>query len=209
MEIPLQAPVECTDGICGHSVYVLINPVSEQLTHLVVGDDASPQTETMVPVYFVTVTIAGTIQLSCTKAEFMQMNAFIPTRFIQEKARDYIGNRAFGMENSFYWPFVRPEKTVNASPEDRPVPVKEMAIGRGTPVEATDGYVGKVDEFVVTAENGYITHLVMRDGHLWGQKDVIIPVAAMGDTCDDTLFLKLDKRQLESLPTFPVHRLWS
>jgi sporulation protein YlmC with PRC-barrel domain len=34
-----------------------------------------------------------------------------------------------------------------------------------------------VDEFVVNPKNGHITHLVMREGHLWGQKDVIIPLA--------------------------------
>jgi sporulation protein YlmC with PRC-barrel domain len=82
-------------------------------------------------------------------------------------------------------------------------------VRRGTHVKATDGYVGRVDEFVVNTENGYITHLVMREGHLWGQKDVIIPLSAMGDTRDDTVFLKLDKHQIESLPTFPLHRRWS
>ena len=83
---------------------------------------------------------------------------------------------------------------------------------RGTRVEATDGYVGHVDEFVVNPENGHITHLVMREGHLWGQKDVIIPLSAMGDPrkeSEDTVFLKLDKHQIESLPTFPLHRRWA
>ncbi len=80
---------------------------------------------------------------------------------------------------------------------------------RGARVEATDGYVGKVDEFVVNPENGHITHLVMREGHLWGKKDVIIPLSAMGETRGDTVFLKLDKAQIEALPTFPVHRRWS
>jgi len=41
-----------------------------------------------------------------------------------------------------------------------------------------------------------------------GKKDVIIPVSAMGDTREDTVFLKLDSHQIESLPTFPLkHRL--
>ena len=93
--------------------------------------------------------------------------------------------------------------------EQRQIPPGEMAVRRGTHVEATDGYVGRVDEFVVNPENGYISHLVMREGHLWGQKDVIIPLSAIGDTRDDTVFLKLDKHQIESLPTFPVHRRWS
>jgi hypothetical protein len=31
----------------------------------------------------------------------------------------------------------------------------------------------------------------------------------MGDTHKDTVFLKLDKHKIESLPTFPLHRRWS
>jgi hypothetical protein len=49
----------------------------------------------------------------------------------------------------------------------------------------------------------------MREGHPWGKKDVIIPLSAMGKTLDGTMFLKLNKHQIESLPTFPVHRRWS
>jgi uncharacterized protein YifN (PemK superfamily) len=69
--------------------------------------------------------------------------------------------------------------------------------------------VGHVDEFVVNPESDRITHFVMREGHLWGQKDVIIPMSAIRETREDTIFLKLDKRQIESLPTFPLDRRWS
>jgi len=84
-----------------------------------------------------------------------------------------------------------------------------LAIHRGTRVEATDGYVGRIDEFVVNPENGHITYLVMREGPLCGKKDVIIPLSAMDKTRDDTVFLNLDKHQIESLPTFPIQRRWS
>ena len=63
MEIPVQAQVECADGVCGRSVYVLINPVIEQVTHLVVKETSAPHTEVIVPVDLVSATIAGTIQL--------------------------------------------------------------------------------------------------------------------------------------------------
>ena len=110
----------------------------------------------------------------------------------------------------YYMPYVTPDMTVQVPVEHLQIPYGEMAVRRGTRVEATDGYVGKVDEFVINPENGYITHLVMREGHLWGKKDVIIPLSAMmGDTSEDTVFLKLDKQQIQSLPTFPVHRRWS
>jgi hypothetical protein len=52
----------------------------------------------------------------------------------------------------------------------------------------------------------HITHLVLREGHLWGQKDVIIPISAMGEHREDTVFLTLNKHQIEFLPTFPLHR---
>lgn len=33
MEIPLNARIECTDDACGRSVFILINPVIDQVTH--------------------------------------------------------------------------------------------------------------------------------------------------------------------------------
>ena len=84
------------------------------------------------------------------------------------------------MGSSFYKPYVTPDITVEVPVEHLQIPPGELAVRRGTRVEATDGYVGKVDEFVVNPDNGHITHLVMREGHLWGKKDVTIPLSAMG-----------------------------
>jgi hypothetical protein len=212
MEIPLNAHVECTDGVCGHSAYVLINPVTEQVTHLVVREDSFPNTEYIVPVEILTETIADTIQLSCSKAELEKMNPFIKTEFIEEKVPPSAYNYAglmYPAGTYYFMPFVSSEMTVQVPVEHQQIPPGELTVRRGTRVEATDGYVGHVDEFVVNPENCNITHLVMREGHLWGSKDVIIPLLAMGDTYDDTVFLKLDKHQIESLPTFPLHRRWS
>lgn len=213
MEIPLNAQVDCTDGVYGRSVYVLINPVINQVTHLVVKEDSSPNTEYIVPVDVVSETIADTIRLRCSKAELEKMDPFIKTTFIEEKVPDnylsYGSRYGYGMGAYYYWPYSGFKRTVNVPVEYRQIPQGELAVRRGTRVEATDGYVGHVDEFVVNPENGHITHLVMREGHLWGKKDVIIPLSAMGDTRKDTVFLKLDKHQVESLPTFPLQRRWS
>ena len=212
MEIPLNAQVECTDGVCGRSVDVLINPVIDQVTHLVVREDATPNTEYIIPVDFVTETITDTIRLRCSKAELEKMDPFIKTMVIEEKVSGRTwayGGGSIGRGTNYYLPYVTTEKTVYESVERQQIPPGELAVQRGTRVEATDGYAGKVDEFVVNPENGHITHLVMREGHLWGKKDVIIPLSAMGDTRGDTVFLKIDKHQIESLPTFPLHRQWA
>jgi sporulation protein YlmC with PRC-barrel domain len=211
MEIPLNAQVECTDGVYGRLEFVLIDPVTDQVTYLVVKADSSPNTEYNVPVEFVTETIDDTVRLSCSMAELEKMKPFIKTTFIEQQMPDYEEYRGgmYGMRPSYYMPYVVPEMTVKLPVETQQIPKGELAVNRGTRVEATDGYVGKVDEFVVNPENGNITHFVMRTGHLWGKKDVIIPISAMGETRDDTVFVKLDKNQIESLPTFPVHRRWS
>jgi len=212
MEIPLNAQVECTDGVCGRSAYVLINPVIDKVTHLVVKEDASPNTEYVVPVDIVAETTADTIRLHCSKAELEKMKPFIKTTFIEEKVPvrnlGYYG-RMYGMGTFYYWPYVTTDRTEKVPVEDQQIPPGELALQRGTRVEATDGYVGKVDEFVVNPENGHITDLVMREGHLFGKKEVTIPLSAIGDTHEDTVFLKLDKAQIESLPTFPLHRSWA
>jgi sporulation protein YlmC with PRC-barrel domain len=212
MEIPLNAQVECTDGICGRSEYVLIDPLTDDVTHLVVKQDSSPNTEYIVPVKLISETVANTLRLRCSKADLEKMHPFIKTEYVEKKVP--VSNLVFrggiyGAQSYYYLPYVTSEETVRVPVKHQQIPAQEHSVRRGTRVKALDGYVGTVDEFVVNPKNGHITHLVMRKGHLWGKKDVIIPLSAMGKTVADTVFLKLNKHQIESLPTLPLFRRWS
>lgn len=84
-----------------------------------------------------------------------------------------------------------------------------MEIPLNARVECTDGICGRSVYVLINPVIDKVTHLVMREGHLWGAKNVIISHSAMDDSDDDTLFLNMDKHRIESLPTFPVHKLWS
>jgi len=145
MEIPLQAQVECTDGICGQSMYLLINPVVDKVTHLVVKVDPS-NTEYIVPVDVISETIANIIQLRCSKAELEKMEPFVETTIVEEKVPDIgygYGDRMYGFGSYYYLPFVTSERTVRVPVEHRQIPWGELALRRGTRVQATDGPVGK------------------------------------------------------------------
>ena len=211
MEIPLNAQVECTDGVCAVSLAVIINPVNEQVTHLVVRETSAPGKEYIVPLDLVSAVLVDTIQLRCSKADLEKLDPFEKTVFIQVKIpdRDEFSGGLYGMGGPYYLPYGTLERTVYESAHSEQVPPGELAVRRGTRVEATDGYVGHIDEFVVNPENGRITHLVLREGHLWGKKDVVIPLSALKKTGEETVFLNLNKRQIGALPTFPIHRLWS
>jgi sporulation protein YlmC with PRC-barrel domain len=107
-----------------------------------------------------------------------------------------------------YWPYSVPESERYITLEHEHVPPGELAVRRGAHVEAADGHVGQVDEFLVDPRDEHITHLIMREGHLWGQKDVSIPVSAIDHIEEDTVHLELSKREIEALPAIPI-RQWS
>jgi hypothetical protein len=213
MEIPLNARVDCTDGKCGHSVYVLIDPIVEKITHLVIRESSIRDREYKVPISLLTSTAADTIQLSISRADLEKMETFIQTEYIEKKVPDLKNNIKGGdiVAGTFFMPYVVPQKKVFEPVKQFQIPAGELAVRRGAHVEATDGYIGIVDEFVVDADscNCQISHLVMRERHLFGPKEVIIPVSAIDATGDDLVHLNMSKKEIESLPTFPVKRRWS
>ena len=89
MEIPLDVQVVCSDGESrhpiGHSVFVLINPITDQVVHLVVEVENSPNTEYIVPINMIAETSAETIRLKSTVAELEKMPLFIKNEYIKDK----------------------------------------------------------------------------------------------------------------------------
>jgi hypothetical protein len=86
------------------------------------------------------------------------------------------------------------------------IPPDELAVRRGARVHATDGHIGKVDEFLVDPINCHVTHLVLREGHLWAQKEIAIPISEIKRMGEDEVHLKLIKKKVEQLPAIPIHR---
>lgn len=204
MDIPINVDVLCAGELCGRSTYLVINPVNERVTHVVVAEKAFPNIERLVPVDHILASAPNSIQLRCSQEDLSGMEAFEETDFID----------AGRLESALPYdiPYqVWPYSMYDAMPiplEHEHIPAGEVAIRRGTPVNATDGQVGRVDEFLVDPENDVITHLVLREGHIWGQRDITIPVSEIEKITEDAVQLKLDKKTLEKLPAIPVKRRW-
>jgi sporulation protein YlmC with PRC-barrel domain len=104
------------------------------------------------------------------------------------------------------WPYQVPEVTKTVAVRHKRVPHGELAVQRGAQVRASDGRIGRVDEFLVDPEDGHITHLLLREGHLWGQKDVTIPISEIERIDENTVYLKLNKHDIGKLPAIPIRR---
>jgi hypothetical protein len=198
MDIPINVNVFCSDDRGGVSTYIILNPTTEQVTHLVVKEKDFPHIERLVPIDLVLETTPHKIQLRCTKHQLAEMEQFIETEFVRTEMPLY-------MDPFMWWSYAIPE-TEMVPVEHEHIPAGELAMHRGARVEATDGHAGRVDEFLVSPTNEHITHLVLREGHLWGQKDVTIPVSAIDHIEEDTVYLNLNKHSIEALPTIPIRR---
>jgi sporulation protein YlmC with PRC-barrel domain len=203
MEFPLGVEVHCSDGRCGRSSHIILNPATERVTHLVVREKRPSRVERLVPAVLVSKTATEVILLDCTLEEFAALEPFNQREFVYGD----LPHHATDPTLTLLWPYAVPAKRV-VDEKIRPIPPGELAVRRGARVEATDGRVGRVDEFVVDPETGYITHLCLREGRLWGDKGVCVPVADIDRIQEKVVHLKVDKESLASLPSFPVKRWW-
>jgi sporulation protein YlmC with PRC-barrel domain len=208
MDIPIDVDVQCVDGPCGRVTQVVIHPFTQRVTHVVVRAAETPHTERMVPVARIVETTPDLVRTDFTKDELANMSPFLETEYIQTTLPGIEQTPAGGYLPGDYvlWPHVLPERTEYLPVEHKRVPPGELAVRRGARVEATDGRAGKVGEFLVDPANGHITHLVLREGHLWGQKDVTIPVSQIERIEENAVYLKLDKQGIGALPAIPIRR---
>jgi sporulation protein YlmC with PRC-barrel domain len=200
VDIPLNTDVICADQPCGQSTNVILNPVTERVTHLVVREKTFPHTEYLVPIDLVIESTPHVIRLRCTSDVLKRLELFVETEFVATDSYpvpdDYV-----------LWPYSIPDAFEMPVEHER-IPPGELAVRRGARVRATDGQVGRVDGFLVDPTSGHITHLVLREGHPWDQRDVTIPVSEIDRIEDDAVILKLDKHSIGTLPAIPVKRYW-
>lgn len=204
MDIPINVEVLCGNEVCGRSTNLVVNPVNEKVTHVIVAENTFPSIERLVPVNDILESTPDSIQLRCNKTDLSKMEAFMETDFIESGALI----KGYPYQDPYLiWPYGIYEN-IPVPLEHKHIPTGEIIIHRGTAVEATDRRVGKVDEFLVDPKNNNITHLVLREGHLWDKKDVTIPVSEIKEITEEAVYLKLDTKAIAMLPTVPVRRNW-
>jgi sporulation protein YlmC with PRC-barrel domain len=203
IDLPLNAEVYCSDGAAGYSIYLIGNPTNRQITHLVVKSNWPPFRETLVPTDRVEETMDARIKLKCNRDELHKMPPFEIEAYVRTEIPGYL-----------YWPspsgmaYMSPSDVVESyTPVKRQnIPQDELALRRGARVEATDGYVGQVDELLINSNNMKVTHLVLLERHIFQKREITIPISQIDHISEDTIYLKLDRKSVEELPSAPAQR---
>jgi uncharacterized protein YrrD len=202
----------CSDGHCGEVRRLIIDPATDVVTHLVIQPGHRKQDARLVPVHLVETT-AGEVSLRCTRAEFDRLDPAEETH-LADPADQHVGGAGgvlgevydtggegfvplgvVGLADVGQAPIRGPRRTVI---EDA-VPLGEDQVRHGDRVHAVDGEIGRVHGFVVNPDGDRVTHVLLAEGHLWGHKEVAIPLSAV-TRLDDGIRLNLTKEQVRDLP---------
>lgn len=207
-EYTIGTEVACRDGVCGELSRVVVDPVARALTHLVVDPRNRRGLGRLVPIELVDET-AEELRLQCSLAEFDALGDAEEARFLSEMGEG-LGYEAGEV---LAWPYyglgVGAEMGgvagmgVGGIPPfiiyDR-VPAGEVDIRRGEPVHATDGNIGRLQGLIIDPRDHHVTHLLLEEGHLWGKKEVAIPIGAVTDVASDGVRLNLTRDEVGDLP---------
>jgi hypothetical protein len=155
----------------------------------------------LVPIEQVSESTSALVHLGCTRTEIEKLEPFVQAMLLPGA----VPFGPYGPGEYLTWSYAYPEPGFVILEKEH-VPPGELALRHGARVRATDGDIGRVDEFLIDPANENITHVVLREGHAWSPKDVTIPVSAIDHIEEDTVYLKLDKHTIEAMPAVPLKR---
>ena len=208
--VTIGAEASCTDGVAGEVTRVVVDPVARAVTHLVVEPKGRQGLGRLVPLDLIDGT-GGEIRLRCTLVEFERLDPAEETQFLPGTR----GYEAYGPEQVVAWPWVSlggtpgvPGEMVSGTSETvtfDAIPLGEVEVRRGEPVHATDGAIGHVEGLVINPGNYHVTHVLLQEGHLWGRKEVAIPISAVTGV-EGGIQLSMTKQDVEDLPPVNLDR---
>jgi hypothetical protein len=209
-EFRIGARASCSDGYCGEVRRLIIDPATDTLTHLVIQRGHSKEAARLVPGGLAE-TADGEVRLRCTLAEFGKFD------HAEERELAYEGDEhvsdlgvlgsgfVYNVSGEALAPVGGAFMDIGPIPGRRRtfvedvIPVGEDEVGPGDRVHAVDGEIGRVRGFLVNAGDHRVTHVLLKEGHLWERKEVAIPITAVTGV-DTGIRLNLTKEQVGDLP---------
>jgi sporulation protein YlmC with PRC-barrel domain len=211
MRLLLGCPVRTSDGDVRELGDVVIDPERRSITHLIVQPKGDPGLARLVAIDRARGGDAdGSIELDWTAEEVDKSEAVHTARYLRigEQIEEDAG-WGVGIEEvtpmSYSGTFVPGgidpgtgqtdfDPHVTAS-YDR-VPEGEVEIRHGSEVTSSKGeHVGHVNGFLTDGEHR-ITDFVLAHGHLWGKREILIPIASVARIANDELVLSVAKDEV-------------
>lgn len=206
--ISIGSKIVCTNGKGGRLTALVIDPATQNLTHIAVVEESLMHGEDrLVPVDRITKTTRDEVYLNCTSDDILNMPPFTRTIYLEQ---------AYGEEGYAYsLPYMTAYGDLTRTPEltyvtiqDRLVPEGKVDVHPGMQVEAQDGFLGDVGELLIDPQSGQITHFLLKLGRGGGKREIAVPLSMIDRLEEDVLHLNVGKDKINALPSLPVKRSW-
>ena len=210
MRLELGNPVTCTDGPFGELADIVIDPMKRRVTHLVVEPQGDHGKARLVPIELANTegAEASAISVRCSLEEAGKLEPVEEYAYVRlGESPDLEPGWDIGVESVLAEPYygygigtapgyetVPAEYDPHVSMNYDRIPKGEVEIRRASEVTSADGHgLGKVDGFLVDDDDA-ITHFVLERGHLWGRREVTIPINSVASVHTDAVTRLLSRR---------------
>ncbi len=209
-QFAIGAKASCSDGPCGEVRRLVIDPDADTVTHLVIQPGHQREAARLVPLDLVE-NAAGDIRLRCTRAEFDRLDRAEEDDVVEgTDSGGLLGDALVHTDGEAYAP-AGPGYLIDVGPQpvhrrvivQDVVPHGEIQVRPGDRVHAVDGEIGRVRGFLADSGDDRVTHVLLEEGHLWGRKEVAIPISAVTGV-QDGIRLNITKQQVENLPPVDI-----
>ncbi|MDQ2845909.1 MAG: hypothetical protein M3Y77_06080 [Actinomycetota bacterium] len=156
--------------------------------------------------------VQSTVVLSCDAAGFKELRPAVESEFIAAS----LDESGYGPEETYLWPNYGLSAGGMGTPGFRlsarafngnvghdvlsdQVPLEDVELRRGSRVIATDGPIGHLHGLIINQADAHITHLLLQHGHLWGHREVAIPLHCVTTMTGD-IRLNVSKSEVAELP---------
>ena len=195
----------CSDGYRGELRAVVIDPAARTVTHIAVEPEGRRGLARLVPLDLVDAA-SGQLRLHCTEEEFKGLDPAeetlaefalgqpVPVQLLPAGWRG-TGEPAAEGDSILR---IDEKETIDV------VPAGEIEEHGGDHVHATDGDTGQVRAFWIEPDTGKLTHVLLREGHAWGRRDVAIPFDKVTGLDEGGIRLSITREQVRDLPPVDI-----
>lgn len=192
---------------------IVLNPVSKEVTHIVVQKGLLFPEDKVVPVEWIESADADRVTLSLNSADVQNLPPFEEVYYVSldEAERRRLANLPHGYTPAYYWyppyglpayPFTAVIPPNVAMETERNIPSNTVPLKEGADVISAEGeHVGDVERVFTDPDSNMATHFLISQGLLLKERK-LVPANWISSIEEEKVHLAVGEKLIEQLPAY-------
>lgn len=194
------ADVMATDGRIGILTDVIIDPIAQELTHLVIAPDGELQQARVVPLWLTNETADG-IQVELDLRHVKQLQRSLADDYVRSSPPAHSTGHDLRFKSVLYHPYFEDSTCDLGDTVGTPIVAFDVTCGSDV-ISTNDRLLGRIVGFLV--RDGSVIGLIVRSGLTGFTHDVVVSIDSIAEIVADMVLLDIDRHEFRGLPTTTV-----